>query len=216
MIGRRAMVLAGASLVARPAAAALPVPPTNRIAFAMIRHDNDIGRHIVTFESRGDILTVRVNVDAQVTFLSIPVVRYTHRAVETWNGDTLVSLTGETNRNGDHQWMNAHRTERGLEVHGSATKPYVAPENALGITYWNKHQLEVPMIGMDDGILQRPKVEFRRTENIPLAGGAGTIAANHYNLSGAFSADVWYDRSDAWAGFAFPIADTSIIHYERL
>jgi hypothetical protein len=215
MIGRRAAILAGTGLFTRPAAAALPVPPGNRIAFAMIRHNNDIGRHIVTFERKDSTLTVRVSVDAQVTFLSIPVVRYNHRAVEIWNSDTLVSLNGETNRNGQHQWMNAHRSDAGLEVLGSATAAYIAPENALGITYWNKHQLEVPMIGMDDGLLQRPRVAFRETENIPLAAG-GTVAANHYNLSGAFSADVWYDRSNAWAGFAFPIADTSIIHYERL
>ncbi len=172
MIGRRAVLIAGAGLAARPTSAALPVPQGNQIAFAMIRHDNDIGRHTVTFERRGNVLTVRVNVDAHVTFLSIPVVRYTHRAVETWNGDTLVSLSGETNRNGDNQWMNAHRTASGLEVQGSAVKPYVAPENALGITYWNKRQLDVPMIGMDDGILQHPKVENRGMENIPIAGGA--------------------------------------------
>jgi hypothetical protein len=215
MIGRRAMLLAGAGFVARPAAAALPVPPANRLAFAMIRHGNDIGRHIVTFERQGAVLTVRVTVDAQVGIFSIPLVRYTHRVTETWNGDTLVSLTGETDKNGDHEWMNAHRTAAGLEVLGSGTAPYVAPPTAMGVTYWNKHLLEVPMIGMDDGVLLRPKVEFRQAEAIPLAAG-GTIDANHYNLSGPFSADVWYDRTDTWAGFAFPIADTSIIHYERL
>ena len=215
MIGRRAVLLAGAGAIARPAAAALPVPPGDRIAFAMIRHGNDIGRHVLTFERDGDTMTVHVTVDAQVAFLSIPIVRYTHRATEIWNGDTLVSLNGQTNRNGDHQWMNAHRTDDGLAVLGSGTAPYIAPPSALGITYWNKHQLDVPMIGMDDGILQRPKVAFRETENIPLAAG-GTVAADHYNLSGAFFADVWYDRSDAWAGFSFPIADTSVIHYERL
>jgi len=181
----------------------------------MIRRDNDIGRHVLSFERNGATLTVHVDVDAQVTFLSIPIVRYHHHAIETWNGDTLVALSGETDRNGDHQWMNAHRTAKGLEVAGSGTKPYVAPENALGITYWNKHQMEVPMIGMDDGMLQRPKVEVLPTEPIPLFAG-GKINASHYNLSGAFSSDVWYDQTNMWAGFAFPIADGSTIHYERL
>jgi len=215
MIGRRTAILAGAAALARPAAAALPVPPADKLAFAMIRHGNDIGRHVLTFERKADTLTVRVTVDAQVAFLSIPIVRYTSRVEEIWNGDTLVNLKGETNRNGTNQWMNAHRTADGLAVIGSGTQPYVAPVNALGITYWNKRQLEVPMIGMDDGMLQRPMVVFRGLEKIPLAGG-GMVAANHYNLSGSFKADVWYDEANAWAGFSFPIADTSVIHYERL
>ena len=215
MIGRRAVLLAGTGLFARPAAAALPVPPGNRLAFAMIRHGNDIGRHVLTFERAGDALTVRITVDAQVTLLSIPIVRYNLRGVETWNGDTLVSLSGETNRNGQRQWMNARRTPSGLQVFGSGTATYIAPESALGVTYWNKRQLDVPMIGMDDGMLLRPKVTFRDTEQIPLAAG-GTVAAAHYDLTGTFHADVWYDQANTWAGFQFPVADTSLIHYERL
>jgi hypothetical protein len=121
MIGRRAVLLAGTGLFARPASAALPVPPSNRLAFAMIRHGNDIGRHILTFERAGDALTVRITVDAQVTLLSIPIVRYSLRGVETWNGNTLVGLSAETNRNGQRQWMNAHRTPAGLQVFGSGT-----------------------------------------------------------------------------------------------
>jgi len=215
MIGRRAVLLAGAGVVARPAAAALPVPPGNRLAFRMVRHGNDIGRHVVTFERQGDALTVRVAVDAQVSLLSIPIVRYTHRVVETWHGDTLIALVGQTDKNGDHEWMNARRTGEGLVVLGSGTARYVAPESAIGLTYWNKRILDGPMIGMDDGDLLRPKVALPKAETIPLASG-GTIAADHYNLSGAFAADVWYDHTGTWASLAFAIADTSIIHYERL
>jgi hypothetical protein len=71
------------------------------------------------------------------------------------------------------------------------------------------------MIGMDDGQLLHPKVTFRDTEQIPLAAG-GTVAAAHYDLTGTFHADVWYDQANTWAGFQFPVADTSLIHYERL
>jgi hypothetical protein len=215
MIGRRAVLLAGAGVVARPAAAALPVPPANQLAFRMIRHDNDIGRHVVTFDRQGDALTVRVAVDAQVSLLAVPLVRYTHRVVETWHGDTLVGLTGETNRNGDHEWVNARRTEEGLVVLGSGTARYIAPESAIGISYWNKRMLDGPMIGLDDGVLLRPKVALPKAETIRLASG-GTIAADHYNLSGAFDADVWYDRTGTWASLAFAVADGSIIHYRRL
>lgn len=215
MIGRRTLLLAGAAAVARKAAAALPVPPDNELAFRLIRHGSDIGRHILTFERQGDVLTVRAAVDARLSFLSITIARYTHRAVETWQGETLVGLTAETNKNGQHQWMNARRTSEGLVVLGSQTARYIAPEPAIGVSYWNKRMLNGPMISLDDGVLVRPKVAELRPEAIPLASGT-TIPAEHYNLSGAFSADVWYDRTNTWAALAVTISDGSEVHYERL
>jgi hypothetical protein len=215
MIVRRALLLAGAGLIARPAATASPIPPDSRLAFRMIRHDNDIGRHVLTFERRDDTLTVRVAVDAKVSFLSIPLVRYTHRLVETWHGGTLVSLVGQTDKNGDREWVNAQRNAEGLLVRGSATEPYIAPESAISVSYWNKRLLDGPMIGTEDGTLLRPKVTPPKPETIPLASG-GAITADHYNLSGPFSADVWYDHADTWASLAFAVADGSVIHYERL
>ena len=44
----------------------------------------------------GDSLAVHVAVDALVTLLSVPIVRYSLRVVETWQDGRLTSLTGET------------------------------------------------------------------------------------------------------------------------
>lgn len=39
---------------------------------------------------------------------------------------------------------------------------------------------------------------------------------DHHSQSGGFEADVWYDRSDTWAGLAFDRVDGFNLHYERL
>jgi hypothetical protein len=215
VIGRRAVLLAGASLAARPARAALPVPPGGSLAFRMVRHDSVIGHHALTFEAQGEALTVRVAVDALVTFISIPLARYRHRLVETWRGDKLFGLVGETDTNGLHAWINARRADEGLVVQGSHGPRYVAPENAIGISYWNKHQLEGPMISTDDGELVRPRVDARGTESVRLASGA-MIAAEHYSLTGSLEADVWYDRAGTWASLELTVRDGSTVRYERL
>ncbi len=167
------------------------------------------------FEHDGDQLTVRVAVDALVTLVSIPLVRYTHRVTETWSSDTLLSLTGETDKNGQREWVKAQRGPEGLVVTGSKTERYIAPEPAGATSYWNRHTLDGPMISLEDGVLLRPKVEARPPETIALASGR-TIAARHYNLSGPFSVDLWYDEAGTWAGMAVPIKDGSIVQYERL
>ena len=189
VIGRRGVLFAGAGLLARPASAALPVPPGDVLAFRLIRHGSEIGRHILTFERRGDALTVRVAVNVVVTVLSIPIVRYSHRVVESWQDGRLVALDGQTDKNGDVQWVKASRTDAGLEVLGSKTDRYIAPEPAIGTTYWNKRMVDGPMISLEDGVLLRPRVELSRAETIRLASG-GMISADHYNLSGAFDIDV--------------------------
>jgi hypothetical protein len=215
VIGRRAVLLAGAAIPVRQASAGLPVPASDALAFRLIRHGSDIGRHTLTFERQGDALTVRVTVDALVTLLSIPIVRYSHRAVEVWRARALASVTSETIKNGRREWMSARRGSDGLEVLGSQTQRYIAPEPAGCTSYWNRRLLNFPMISLEDGVLLRPTVVEERAENIPLASG-GTIPADRYNLSGPFKVDLWYDRTGTWASLGLSAADGSYVHYERL
>jgi hypothetical protein len=215
LISRRVILSACAALTARRATAALPVPPARELTFRLIRHGNDIGRHTLTFDRQDDILTAHVEVHALVSLLSIPIVHYSHRATETWQGDTLIGLSGETDKNGRHGWVNARRTDEGLVVLGSQTERYVAPDSAIATSYWNKRMLNGPMISLEDGVLLRPKVAARPADTIRLASG-GTIEAEHYKLTGSFNVDVWYDQTNTWAGLAFEVADGSDVHYERM
>ena len=215
MIGRRAVLAAGAALVARRATAGLPVPQGDSLAFRMVRHGNPIGTHALTFQHDGDRLTVQIAVDALVTLLSIPIARYHHHAVETWQGTTLVGLSGETNKNGARQWINAQRTDEGLVVLGSQTRRYVAPDAAIPTSYWNQRMLDGPMISLEDGVLLSPKVTVLQADKVRLASGS-MIVATHYNLSGSFNVDVWYDQTRTWAGMAMTVADGSEVRYERL
>jgi len=219
VIGRRAVLLAGATLAARQAAGALPVPASNALSYRLVRHGSEIGHHTLTFgrkvDAQVDALTVHVAVDAVVSLISIPIVRYTHRAVETWQDGILVGLSGETDKNGQREWVKARRTSEGLTVTGSKTAPYTAPVSAIATSYWDRRMVDGPMISLEDGVLLRPEVAVRRADSIRLASG-GMITADRYSLSGAFAVDVWYDRTDTWAGLAFAVADGSNVTYERL
>ena len=217
IIGRRAMLLGGAVVVtgAASAAVALPVPSGGSLAFRMVRHGSEIGTHALTFSHDGEMLTVRIVVDALVTFASIPIARYSHRGVETWRDATLVQLTGDTDKNGTRNWVHAQRTDEGLVVLGSQTKRYISPGAAIPTSYWNKRMLDGPMISLEDGVLLSPKVADLRMESVRLASGQ-MISADHYSLTGAFAVDLWYDEQRTWAGMAMTVVDGSEVHYERL
>jgi hypothetical protein len=209
------MILAGASAALGERAMALPAMPDGKLAFRLLRHGDEIGRHTLAFDRNGDRLTVQIAVDARVTIMSIPFVRYSHRVEETWSGARLVALTGDTDKNGAREWVRAQRTSEGLVVAGSRTRQYVAPDSAIPTSYWNRRMLEGPMISLEDGVLLNPKVSPATSESVRLASGA-VIPAEHYRLSGAFDVDVWYDLTPVWAGLAFSVADGSEVHYERL
>lgn len=216
MIARRALLLAGASVVTRQSArAALPVPASNTLAFRVMRHGSAIGTHVLTFRDNGDALEVDIAADVVVRFGPIPLVRYVHHAREFWRGDRLIGVAGRTNRNGRNLQMEAERTTGGLAVQGSGTTPYVAPDNALPTTYWNPRMLLGPMIGTQDGMLVHPVVTPCATDLIRVASGA-QIPARRCQLSGDLALELWYDEGDTWAGMRFSADDGSTITFERL
>jgi hypothetical protein len=223
MIGRRSLVAGAACLSAasgglvRRAAAmqALPVPSGGALAFHLIRHDDNIGTHTIRFDQQGDTLTVRIDVEVLVKLGPIPLVRYSHHAMEVWQNDRIQQLEATTDKNGTKLFMSAHRTAAGLGVVGTAAPAYVAPEDALPTTYWNRRLLNAPMIGTQDGMLVHPVVRDLGQDAVPVAAG-GRIPANRYSLRGDLDLDLWYDQTRTWAGMEFSVADTSVVHYERV
>jgi len=193
----------------------LPIPPSGALAFRLMRHGSAIGRHTLDFTVSGDTLAVRIAADALVSFGPIPLVRYTHRNTEVWQNGRLASLDAQTNRNGRELHMSAHRTSAGLQVEGSGTSPYIAPDEALPTTYWNFRMLLGPMIGIQDGILVHPRVTVKPIEPVRLASGAET-AARCYSLTGDLNLDLWYDAAGSWMSMRFTVGDGSVITYERL
>lgn len=193
----------------------LPVPPSGAMGFRMMRHGSQIGSHTLEFNVTGDTLTVQIAADALVKFGPIPLVRYTHRNTEIWQNGRLARLEAHTDRNGTQMHMSAHRTSAGLNVEGSGTSPYVAPYDALATTYWNFQMMRVPMIGVQNGTLARPRITEKPVEEVRLASGA-EASARCYNLSGDIDLDIWYNSDDNWMCMRFTVGDGSVITYERL
>ena len=225
MIARRALLAACGATAASPRAwgvasqvpglASLPIPESRSIGFRVMRHGTPIGSHTLEFRVNGDRLDVDIAADVALYLGPIPIVRYTHRATESWDGSRLVALRASTNRNGTLMHASAERVAGRLHVEGSGTDPYDAPEDALPTTYWNARMLLVPMIGTQDGGLVRPRVTPKGVQPVRQVSGAET-PAECYSLTGDLDLDLWYDKLNRWMSMRFTVIDGSVISYERL
>ena len=206
---------AGAGLVPGLARAALPVPPSGRLAFAVLRKGSRLGTHVVTFEHSGDALAVHITVDLAYKFGPITLYRYHHRGSERWQNGELAAISSSTDDNGTPCHASGRREARGFVVEGSKAASYVAPAEALPANHWNRAQLGGPWINTQDGRLFHPRVASLGPDTIPLAGG-GALRANHFRMSGDVQLDSWYEPTAQWAGLSFTAKDGSVVRYERL
>jgi hypothetical protein len=220
MIARRTLLAVAATIpFCKPAAVFgaggdLPVPPSRRLSFRLLRDDSEIGLHTITFDAIGDTLAVLVDVNVLVKLGPIPVFRYTHRAIERWQGRRYLGLESRTDHDGEPNWMRAVTTDAGLVVEGSKAPRYIAPPGVFGTTYWNQDMLRDQVIGSEDGRLFTIRRTALDIEPIPLATG-GTIPARHYNIAGGLQLDLWYDTVGQWAHLAFTRYGATVI-YQKL
>jgi hypothetical protein len=159
MIGRRRLLVAGVAMaIGRNASATLPVPRGSSLAFRLTRHGAAIGTHSLAFRGNGDTLEVDIAVEVLVKFGPFPFVRYSHHNRETWQANRLIGVSSRTDRNGTPLHMAAALTDAGLQVEGSGTRPYIAPDDAFATTYWHKATVFGPLIGTQDGMLAHPRI----------------------------------------------------------
>jgi len=220
MIARRTLLAAATTIpFCDPAAALagardLPIPPSRRLGFRLLRDDSEIGLHTVTFDTMGDTLAVLVEVNILVKLGPIAIYRYSHRGVERWQGRRYLGLETRTDHDGEPHWMRAVATDEGLVVEGSKAQRYVAPPGVFGTTYWNQDMLRDQVISSEDGRLFTIKRTALDIEPVPLATGS-TIPARHYNIAGGLQLDLWYDTAGQWAHLAFNRYGATIV-YQRL
>jgi hypothetical protein len=210
-----ALLAVPSALRGLPAYAALPVPPKDAITCRVMRKGEDIGLAEFKFERQSQRLEVHIAIDLVVKLGPIPVFRYSHRNLETWEGDNLVGLDAKTDDDGTPKYMSAKLGPNGLMVTGSKTKPYIAPPNALGTSYWNIRSTSCPLINTEDGHLMDINVTPVGLTEVPLASGAD-VTAKEFAIRGEVKIDLWYQPSEEFASMRYYAKDGSVVTYARL
>jgi hypothetical protein len=210
---RDLLVSAAALCVARTVLAQPAPPPSDRLAFRLVREGGEIGTHVLTFARMENGFDVHIAVDIAVGFGPLVFFRYTLRGLEQWRNGSVVHLDATTNDNGTPDQMRCDRDTRGLWVEGSQAPRYLAPPNALPATHWNMAELQAPWINPQDGRLLHPLVRRVGPGPVTSAGGR-TDTATKYAVSGDARLDIWYSVSRQWSGLSFTAKDGSEIRYD--
>jgi hypothetical protein len=194
--------LTSRAMAADTAIAAQAVPASKRLAFAVFRNGTRIGQQTLQFSENGDHLRIDNHVTLQVKLLDVVMFNYRAAITEQWAHGVFAAAQSVIDANGTLHHVQAARQINGVAIRGNLIKPYLAPSDALPLTYWNKASLKCPMINMQTGHTDRPTVTDLGWFALPTL-PTGTVRAQAYKLSGSLHLTIYYDQQNRWQGLAF-------------
>lgn len=208
---RAVLALVLAFSVVATASAADALPYGSSISFIAYRNGEPIGRHTVTFEKDGTQLKVSTSIDLAVKFAGFTAYRYTHRAQEVWAGESLVSLTSQTNDNGTRHDVSASREGGTIVVNHDRTQSRL-PGGVLPTSHWNIEQVRHSvLLNTQKGTEARVQIVQGPRETVKTS--SGTVPATRYSYTGDVKMDQWFDDRGRWVKTSFKASDGSTIEY---
>ncbi len=209
---RREFTAGGLALIARPAVALEARPDAT---FEVWRKGAKIGSHRIASSTTEGRLLISIAAAIEVKFGPVPVLRYSHKATEIWQGERFVSLSTRSISNGLVETVEAHADETGVRIVRAKGAPLVADPRAAPLTHWNRAALQRPLFNPQTGALIHCAV--RRQEGETVRYGDGRSApATAFALSGDADIIDWYDDAGVWSALKAKAADGSWIEYRRV
>ena len=186
--------------------------------YYVYRNDKKVGEHTVDFKPSGNSLSVVVNSSLQVSYLGIPVYRYSYESKELWENNTLVSVESTIIDNRKKpRIIEAIAAPRVLTV-TDAGKSRSAPLVNYPSNHWHKSVLDESRVYHTvHGKVYALKIKSMGFERVALPApdeSSHTIVqAQRYRYERGFRADVWYDTRKRWVRLTFTADDGSEIDY---
>ena len=135
------------------------IPKSNEIKFDIIRKNQNIGYHIITFKQKNDILNVNieVNINVKIGFLSI--YKYSHQNHEQWKNNKLYKISTNSFTNTKKKYfVKGSQQKDSFEFYG-VDKKIITNSDIIPISYWNKEIVNRKVfLDSQKGILRKFKI----------------------------------------------------------
>lgn len=181
------------------------------IAFKITQDGNKLGRHTVAFRKINGDLHVDIAIDIDVRILFIPIYSYRHSNQEVWRDGHLISLTTETNDNGETHWVKA-KAEDGALIVESSNGTFEAPADTLPTSYWSPKTTGKSVL-LDTQHGKLVNVSISPSDESILDTPVGAINAKRYDVTGDLKLSLWYSNTGDWVKTAFRVRGADIEYF---
>lgn len=165
--------------------------------FKVFLGKDEIGRQRFDVFSEGERTQVRIDAQFTVKFLYIPVYRYRHTNVETWEGTCLREIHAETDDNGDSFFVNGSFRNGQLQVQTQAGN-WIGEGCIKTFAYWNPEWIKGErLLNSQTGEHQPVSILAVGEETIPVQ-GVPTRAIHRRIVTDKFAVDLWYTLNGRW------------------
>jgi len=212
---KRFLLFSSAVFLSFPADA--QVPESGEINFEILRDGSSFGEHRVRFEEDGGQTRVLIDIEMVYRLGPIALFRYEHSNEEIWRGDKIISMTSQTNDDGDDYvvnaiWGDVLSVEVSKEGEESA---FDAPVDLYTTSYWHPSTLKATqLLNTQKGIIEDVTVTSAGREELPTQNGV--IEADKYLIDASLPLEVWYEAgTQIWSGLRFDVRG-STIEYRRI
>lgn len=185
------------------------------LRFRVLLNDKEIGFHSFRVDNRGDLETVDIEADFDVTFLAIPVYSYDHRNREVWVDGCLDRIASMTDDNGDRYQVEGQRQAGEFVVSTGQAQVELQADCVMTFAYWNPRFLgQSRLLNAQTGEYLPIEIVAAGSEQIEL--GGEPVAARRYNLRNRdqeIDISIWYRaESDEWLSLESRV-DGRVIRY---
>jgi hypothetical protein len=201
---RQFLALTGASLTI----AALPAGPASARSatrqFSVYLGRKNVGNSTVRLSRSGSRVDAEIEVNLHLNILGLIRFDYQLSNRESWRGGVLQEMRSTTNNNGSHEYANATRTSRGLEMEGSSYQGMIEG-NPATTSYFTTDFLErSTWINTQNGAVFNPTIG--RVGAADFATAEGATPCTRYAIRGGVNSDLYYDSNYEWMGSSFSVA----------
>lgn len=165
--------------------------------FKVFLGKEEIGRQRFDVSSEGERTQVRIDAQFTVKFLYIPVYRYRHTNVETWEGTCLREIRAETDDNGESFFVNGIVRNGQLQVQTQAGN-WIGEGCIKTFAYWNPEWIKGErLLNSQTGEHQPVSILAVGEETISVQ-GIPTRTTHRRIVTDKFTVDLWYTLNGRW------------------
>jgi hypothetical protein len=168
-------------------------PPLGIFIYAISRDGSPIGQQRMEFVSDGEKLRVLSHTELSVSLLGMSLYGFNQQVEEVHAGGKLMSLSSETDDDGTDRKVNLTLQGDLLRGDYNGDKRAVDPKLTSSL-FWQKPPLgETQVLDVLRGKVRDVKMRDLGTETLMLP--VGRIETHHFQMSGEWKRDLWYDAN---------------------